>query len=148
VLPTVIQRYVRSGKLRLVFRPLAFLGADSEPAAKAALAAGQQDRLWQYADAFYRNQGPENGGYVTDAFLRKVGSEVPGLDVAKLMSDMNSSSIATKLQQIGALADKLKVNGTPSFFISRNGGAPQPLQVSQLTSAEFTSALDQALGSG
>ena len=38
----------------------------------AALAAGRQDKLWNFIDVFYREQGPEFTGYVTDRFLHLI----------------------------------------------------------------------------
>ena len=67
VLPQIIERYVRTGRLRLELRLRAFLGADSDVAGRAAQAAATRDRMWNFVDLFYRNQGTENTGYVTDA---------------------------------------------------------------------------------
>ena len=64
VMPTVLER-VRRGELRVVMRPLRFLGPDSAKAVSVAGAAALQDRLWQFADIFFHNQGEENSGYVT-----------------------------------------------------------------------------------
>ena len=65
----VVERSVRGGKVRVVSEPLTFIGPDSVPAARAALAAGEQDRYWPYAQLLFENQGKENSGYVTDEFL-------------------------------------------------------------------------------
>ena len=72
-LPTIVKQYVRTGKVKLVFFGMAFLGPDSETALRAAYAAGLQSRLWNVIDLLYRNQGPENSGWVTDGLLRAVG---------------------------------------------------------------------------
>src|SRR5919201_3597238 len=69
VLPQLVQDYVRSGKVRMEFRNLAFLGNDSVTAGRAASAAARQDRLWNFVDVLYFNQGEENSGYVTSQFL-------------------------------------------------------------------------------
>src|SRR5947207_3194236 len=87
VLPTIVRNYVRTGKVKLVFRDLAFLGDDSITAGRAAAAAGAQDKFWQFIDVFYGEQKEENSGYVTDDFIRAVASKVPGLDAARLMRD-------------------------------------------------------------
>ena len=71
-LPTIVKRYVRSGQLKLELRPVAILGPDSATAAAAAAAAAQSNRIWQFSDLFYLNQGRENSGYVDDAFLRRI----------------------------------------------------------------------------
>ena len=68
----------------MVFQGIAFIGPDSEKALRYVTAAGQQDRLWNVSELIYRNQGTENSGWVTNAFLRSVGAGVPGLDVDKV----------------------------------------------------------------
>jgi protein-disulfide isomerase len=67
--PVVVDRNVRGGEVKLVSETLTFIGPDSVPAARAALAAGKQDRYWPYAQLLFENQGKENSGYVTDEFL-------------------------------------------------------------------------------
>src|SRR5436190_9410660 len=87
VLPALVRDYVRAGKVKMVFRDVAFLGDDSVTAGRAAAAAGAQRKLWQFVDAFYAEQGDENSGYVTDDFVRSIAEKVPGLDVERLMRD-------------------------------------------------------------
>ena len=48
VMPTVIERYVRSGKLKVDARVLAFIGPDSLRGQSAAIAAGQQDKEFNF----------------------------------------------------------------------------------------------------
>ena len=64
--------YVRTGKVKLQARTLHFIGPDSVRAAKVAAGAERQGRLWPFLETFYADQGQENSGYVTDAFLRSV----------------------------------------------------------------------------
>ena len=61
-LPTVVRDYVRTGKVRYELHFRSFLGRDSVRAAGAAAEAAKQDRMYQFADVFYRNQGPEESG--------------------------------------------------------------------------------------
>jgi protein-disulfide isomerase len=146
VLPAVVDRYVRSGKLKLQLRLLAFLGPDSKRGADVAAAATLQNRLWQYSELFYRNQGPENSGYATDSFLRGLARDTPGLDVAQVSKDLDTPPATRLLRQADRQAKALGVTGTPSFFLVRRGAMPQPLEVSSLDADSFTSALDAALG--
>ena len=60
VLPTLIDRYVRTGKVRLQLRLLRFLGPDSDRLARVAAAASTQNRMWQFAALAYARQGAEN----------------------------------------------------------------------------------------
>ena len=81
-LPTLVQDYVRTGKVRIEFRNLSFLGEDSVTRRRAAAAAAQQNRLWNFVDLFYLNQGEENSGYVTDASCGGI-AQGAGVDPAK-----------------------------------------------------------------
>ena len=70
-LPKLLE-VVRSGEAKLEVRPFPILGVDSKTAAVASLIAARERRYFEFLDLFYRNQGPENTGYVTDAFLTQL----------------------------------------------------------------------------
>ena len=69
VLPDLVEKYVKTGDLRMELNLLTFIGSDSETLAKAAYAAGAQDRMWQWADVAYARQEAENSGYATSDFV-------------------------------------------------------------------------------
>jgi protein-disulfide isomerase len=146
VLPTLVRDYVRTGKVRMVFRDLAFLGEDSVTAGRAAAAAGAQNKLWQFIDAFYADQGEENSGYVTDSFIRDIAGKVPGLDVARLMRDRSAPFTLQQIQQARAEKNRLGVSTTPTFFLQRGRGPTQQLQFSDFKPSDFTGPIDSALG--
>jgi protein-disulfide isomerase len=146
VLPTVFDKYVRSGKVKLVFRNLTFIGTDSTRAAQMAAAAGLQNKLWQYIDIFYNNQGDENSGYVTDDFLRKVGGGVKGLDVDKAMNDRGVASVQAEITKAQSEMTANGFTGTPSFLIGTTGTTLKPMgQNDHLSVGAMSSAIDKAL---
>lgn len=147
-LPSVIDEYVRPGRLKLELRLLTFLGPDSERGAQVAAAAALQNRVWQYSEQFFRNQGPENSGYATDSFLQKLARETPGLNADRLAEDYGTPPAQRIIGQAAAAGRRLGVEGTPSFYIARRGGQPQPLEVQSLDAATITSAVGDALGGG
>jgi protein-disulfide isomerase len=130
--PDVVEEYVRPGKLRIEFRGLAFIGDDSEKALRAALAAGQQDRLWHVVELLYRNQGAENSGWVTDELLDAVG-RAAGLDVDGQLA------AAERLARANA------IQSTPSFLVGRTGGTLRRVDVVSLDAGGITPAIDRAL---
>jgi protein-disulfide isomerase len=144
VLPTLVQRYVRSGELRLVFRNLSFIGPDSERAARMAAAAGLQDRLWQFTDLVYRNQGAENSGYVTDAYLRRI-SRAAGVDPVAAFDASNGAPVTGQLEVAAREARRFQVDSTPSFFLARTGGQPRRLSPSSLTVDQFTGPIQKLI---
>jgi protein-disulfide isomerase len=146
VFPTLVKRYVRTGKVKMVFRSLHFIGPDSTTAALAAQAAGQQNKLWQFADLFYRNQQQENTGYVTDTFIRQIAGAVPGLNVARLVAARNSASAQKQLTAADTLASSSSVTGTPTFLVGKTGAQTSLLSWTQLTPSQFTGPIDRVLG--
>jgi protein-disulfide isomerase len=146
VFPLVVRDYVASGKVRVEFRDLAFLGPDSTKAARAAAAAGAQDKLWNFVDAFYANQGEENSGYVTDAFVDRLFRAIPGLDVAKAKAAAARGAGAGDVDAGRRLADRHGIDGTPAFLYGRTGGRLKPLKSDSLTFADFRAALDPLVG--
>jgi protein-disulfide isomerase len=147
-LPTVVKDYVRTGKVKLVIRPLTFIGPQSLTAARTLGAAAQQDKAFPFLEQFYANQGPENSGYVTDAFLRRIGGSVKGLDVDKAMDAATSdASITQELAQANARSDKLGVNSTPTLMLTVGNGKPQEIALDASDyKGSTTSALNAALG--
>ena len=117
VAPNLISAEVRPGKVRYEFRPLLIIGPDSKPAMKAALAAGDQGRFWNFLQLFYLNQGAENSGYVTDSFLTKIakGAGVP--DISKWTADRNDPKWDAVIQQGSSQANSFGFSGTPSIVV-------------------------------
>jgi protein-disulfide isomerase len=150
VLPSIVNRYVRNGKLKMEFRNVSFIGNDSLRAAQMAGAASLQNKLWQYVDLFYTNQGEENSGYVTDAFLTRIGRAVRGLDVQKALSDRSLPSVQRGLTEAQTQWTVAGFDGTPSFLLGPTGGrleamlaqgvAPNADNVSQAIEAALTQA--------
>jgi protein-disulfide isomerase len=110
----VLKEY--NGKVRLAFKnlPLSF-HANARPAAKAALAAGEQGKYWEFHDELFNNQrtlGEEL--YISIAQKLK-------LDVEKFKKDMQKESYDKLISKDEELAKKLDIQGTPGFVV---GGVP------------------------
>jgi protein-disulfide isomerase len=140
VLPTVVDEYVRTGKMNVTFNGMAFIGPDSAKALRAVAAAGRQNRLWDVLDGLYAAQGAENSGWVTDELLDQIGAGIPGFDVEKWRKDMSSGEVQ---QQIAKARDAAVTNGvssTPTIFLDG-----QKLQLAALTPQAFRGAVDPLL---
>ena len=137
--------YVRPGRVRIVFRGLAFIGPDSELALRSALAAGRQNRLWQVVHLLYANQGEENTGWVSEALLRSLGTSLPGLDAARMLDQTRSAAVDRALDSASIAAANAGVTGTPTFEVGRTGGQLSRLQIASLDGSAFRPALDRLL---
>lgn len=140
-IPAILNGPVADGEAKLEFKNWAILGKDSNTAAIAALAAGEQDKMWPFVLVFYENQGPENTGYVTDDFLRGIAEEA-GLDVARWERDRQNPAFAEELKRVDAEASEAGFDGTPSIQVSGPGGViPLP---GVPTSADIEQAIAEA----
>jgi protein-disulfide isomerase len=140
----VVTNYVKTGNLRLTLRLQTFLGPDSAKAARAIVAAGFQDKAWPYLEVFYANQGPENSGYVTDDFLRRVGEQVDGLDVARVLADRKDPRVKRILKADAARFNQFNLDSTPAFVLDDGSGHPRQID-GNLEPGPFTRTLDAAL---
>lgn len=146
VFPGVIDEYVKPGKVKLRFVGLAFLGPDSEKALLHVIAAGEQGKLWQFADALYANQGDENSGWVTDDLLKQISGDL-GLDYAKLTSDASGPAVLQQANSMAAEGQQRKIPGTPWFYVQVGDSEPYEVQPKSLSIEEFRTILDDALAS-
>lgn len=121
VLPDIVQKYVRSGQLKIVMRPWAFIGPDSLRGQAAVLAAAQQNRAFNYAEVLYDNQGTENTGWLSDDMVASAAASIPGLRVHTLLAERKSSSVKAQAQNVDSLAQADKVNSTPTLFVGKSG---------------------------
>lgn len=146
-LPSIVSRYVREGRVQLVFRNLDSIGSDSVRAARMAEAVGKQDHLWEFIDLMYKNQGAENTSYVTDRYLQALATAIPGVDVSRALRDRDSAAVEAQIDQAHALAQELHLQSTPSFVLARRGRAGRVLPSTDLSSASLAGPIDQALAS-
>ena len=144
-LPTLVREYVRTGRVKLVFQGLAFLGPDSRTALRAVLAAGLQNRGWDLLHGLYGRQGAENAGWVTTSLVREVAGDVQGLDVRRMLRQINDPAVKRLMRGAERFAHEGGVNGTPTFFVGRSGGTLQRIQLSSLSDEALRAALDAAL---
>jgi protein-disulfide isomerase len=140
-LPVIIDEYVRPGRVRLAFRGLAFIGPESDGALRAALAAGEQGKLWQFVESVYRYQGPENSGWFDDDLARRLAREIDGLDVDRMLAERYSPAVERGLLSAAAAANRAGVQGTPSFYAARDG-VLEPVGDGALSAAVLRHALD------
>ncbi len=145
VLPAVLDRYVRTRRLRLRLELLTILGPDSERMARLGAAASVQARMWQLMELFYENQGDEGSGYATDAYLRRIAAATPGLDAQRALAEADSPTAQRVLDEADRAASARGVSSTPRFFLERRGEAPEEVEPSDLTPEAFSSALDPLL---
>lgn len=142
IIPDVISGPVRSGKANYEFRNWAILGPDSVTAAKAALAAQEQNRLQQFVENFYANQGIEGTGYVTDDFLRDIAEKAGIPDIDKWEADRELPNWDDVLLEVDNAAVDAGFSGTPTFAIKNADGSLD--QINAVSADDVIKAINQA----
>jgi protein-disulfide isomerase len=122
VAPDLISSEVKTGNVKYVYQPYLIIGPDSKPAMRAVLAAGEQNRFWNYLQLFYENQGEENSGYVTDDFLTNIAKAAGVSDIGAWNTSRNSSKWDAVIAKGTTNAEGFGFNGTPSLVAQGPNG--------------------------
>jgi protein-disulfide isomerase len=146
VMPTILQRYVRTGKLKVEARPIAFIGADSERGRLAMIAAAKQNRAFNFAQLLYFNQGSENSGWLDDSMVASAAKSIPGVSVKTLQDEMNSTSVRNEARTFDSQAQADAVSGTPTVLVGKSGGRLTVVSPGQSPDvATLSAAIDRAV---
>jgi protein-disulfide isomerase len=125
----LVSNDVRNGRVQVVYRGLRTATSDLQTFQSeqvAALAAGQQNHFWDYAELFYRQQGAEGSGYVTETYLTNLAKQVPGLNVSAWQGARNDSSLASLVQSDLQSASAQGFNATPTLVLQGPKGKTEP----------------------
>jgi protein-disulfide isomerase len=141
VVPDLVEGPVAAGEASLDFRNFTILGPESITAAEAALAAGEQDRLWQFVETFYARQGGEGSGYVTDEFLTEVATDAGVPDIDQWEQDRTDPRWGEQIAAGERDAIDAGFQGTPSILVEGPGGSEPLGTVGSL--AEIEAAIDR-----
>jgi protein-disulfide isomerase len=102
-------------KLRVVLKEFPVLGQSSVEAAQVATAVRMQDRSGKKYFEFHQKL-LSGRGQIDRARALAVAKEI-GMDLPRLEKDMASEEVRATLEESMQLADKLGLNGTPSYVV-------------------------------
>lgn len=141
--PLLIDEYVATGKVRLVYHDLAFLGPESVSAARAARVAERSNLFWQYHDYLFANQVEQhNVGNFSTARLEQIAVAV-GLEEAEFRTAIADQSIAQAVTAEQAAATAASIRSTPTLVIGDQrfeGVPPSYAALQQVIESELSAA--------
>lgn len=114
----IIDKYVKTGKVRFVYRDFAFLGPESEWAGAAAECAGEQGKFWDFHSYLFNHQNGENQGAFGKNNLKRFAREL-GLDENKFNSCLDADKYLDEVRKDTEDGKNIGFGGTPSFVIGR-----------------------------
>ena len=142
--PLIIENYVETGKVNLVFVDMPFLGRDSTPASEATYCADDQGKYWEYHSTLFEYQQEIDDGWANASRLQAIALNL-GLDVEQfdkcMINDDHRAQVNFNMQmakkQFGA-------NSTPTFVIVGPTGVAEKI-IGAHPYSTFENILDQML---
>ncbi|HEY1517624.1 MAG TPA: thioredoxin domain-containing protein [Solirubrobacteraceae bacterium] len=118
----LVQNEVRQGKVQVVYKAFCTATCNGpDPSVfntqqVAGLAAGKQNKFWQYTELFYSEQGQEDTGYVTPTYLTGLANQISGLNLATWKTDQSNQTLTSQVTSDQATARTIGVQGTPTLI--------------------------------
>lgn len=118
----IVADYVKTGKVKIVFKDFAFLGPDSMTLGQwgRAVWAYAPDKFYDWHRAVFENQGQENSGWATTAKLTSLTTAVLGAEGAAKVAALvqaNGSVYQKAMDADRSEGTSLGVGGTPAMII-------------------------------
>lgn len=136
--PEIVDRYVESGQVRIVWHDFPAKGERSVAAAVAARAAHRQDAFWEYHRELFERK--VSLSYSREELVGLAGEL--GLDTRLFEDDLDDPALRQNVLEDHARGQRFGVRGTPSFLVG-----DQPVVGAQPLSA-FTQAIESQLAAG
>jgi protein-disulfide isomerase len=130
--PQLVANDVRAGKVKVVYKAFCTATCNGpDPSVfpiqqVAGLAAGQQNKFWNFTELFYHEQGQEDTNYVTENYLQGLAKQISGLNLTQWQTDRNDASLTAQVTSDQNDAKTLGVSGTPTLIFSGPKGQVAP----------------------
>ncbi|MFN0096430.1 MAG: DsbA family protein [Dehalococcoidia bacterium] len=132
--PLIIEEYVKTGKVQIIYENLAALGIESTRAARGGECAAEQDKFWQFHNRLFVEQAKAgqrtnerlNVGRFSDENLVKFAKEA-GADEKTFEICLEGDGSLRNVQEDNRIASQFGIRATPGFLINNvpfGSGAP------------------------
>ncbi len=115
-LDRINEDYIKTGKVKLIFKDFPLNGPDSLLAAEASYCAEDQEKYWQYHDELYKNWAGERTGWITRESLSKFANQV-NLDLEKFNACLDEQKHRDRVITLHQFGKEIGIDATPSFLV-------------------------------
>lgn len=149
-MPTLIQKYVRSGKLNVRMEPWEILDrpggpGDSARGQAATIAASLQNKAFQFAQLLYDNQGVEDTGWLTEDVVGSAAASVDGMDPRRVQADQSASEVKNTIATVDSQASAQKFSATPTILLNHKGQKAHVVAQGLPNAATLQSQIESAI---
>jgi len=111
--------FIKTGKVKLVFKDFPLNGPDSLLAAEASYCAEDQEKYWQYHDELYKNWGGEKTGWITRESLDRFAVTVD-MDLVEFNTCLDEHKYQNKVITHHEFGKQIGIDATPTFLVFNN----------------------------
>ena len=110
------EEYIKTGKVKIIFKDFPLNGPDSKLAAEATYCAHDQNKYWQYHNQLYENWAGERTGWITRESLSGFAKTID-LDIVEFNKCLDENKYENKINLIYEFGNEIGINATPSFLV-------------------------------
>ena len=115
-LDIINEEFIKTGKVKVIFKDFPLNGPDSKLAAESSYCAHDQGKYWEYHDQLYENWAGERTGWITREALSGFAKSI-NLDTAEFNKCLNESKYENKINSIYEFGKQIGIDATPSFLV-------------------------------
>jgi len=115
-LDVIKEEFIKTGKVKVIFKDFPLNGPDSKLASEASYCAHEQDKYWKYHDELYENWAGERTGWITREALSKFAESI-NLDMEKFNKCLDENKYKNKINSIYEFGNEIGIDATPSFLV-------------------------------
>jgi protein-disulfide isomerase len=145
----LIEEWMLTGKLRIEYHPLGEAGNSFtlfREQQAAALAAGAQNKLWNFIEIFYYEQPEAGKGELPSNYAQRIAAQVPGLNLMRWEEDRSSTSLAGSVIRDLRFDSEQHFPSVPALLIGKTGGPMNEIELRGLNAGKLDSAIQGLLG--
>ena len=113
------EEFIKTGKVKIIFKDFPLNGPDSKLAAEASYCAQDQQKYWEYHDELYKNWGGERTGWITREALTKFAQSTE-LNIEEFNKCLDVHKYQNKVDSIHNFGKEIGIDATPTFLVFNN----------------------------
>jgi len=110
------EEFIKTNKVKIIFKDFPLNGPDSKLAAEATYCAHDQNKYWKYHNQLYENWSGERTGWITREALSGF-AKIIDLDIEEFNKCLNENKYQNKINLIYEFGNEIGINATPSFLV-------------------------------
>ena len=115
-LDIINEDFIKSSKVKLVFKDYPLNGPDSLLASEASYCAQDQEKYWQYHDELYKNWGGERTGWITRESLNQFAMTI-NLNLKEFNNCLDNHTYKDHVNSHYQFGKEIGIDATPSFLV-------------------------------